>query len=38
MICYLEEDFFVGAGGPHNLEEILQTFREWVISTKIMNR
>ncbi len=26
--------YFAGAGGPHNLSEILHIFREWVIQQK----
>ena len=26
--------YFTGAGGPHNLAEILHVFREWVIQQK----
>jgi hypothetical protein len=29
--CRVEDGRFRGAGGPHNLLEILRIFREWVV-------
>lgn len=30
--CFVEEQTFKGAGGPHNLKEILEVFRKWANS------
>jgi elongation factor P hydroxylase len=32
FFCHVEGRKFEGSGGPHNLEEILETFRHWVES------
>jgi hypothetical protein len=29
LICKVENTQFIGSGGVHNLEELLQTFLEW---------
>ncbi len=32
--CFIEDGWFMGAGGPHNLPEIMQIFRNWVVEGK----
>jgi len=33
--CYIEEGMFKGCGGPSNLPEVLQIFRDWAESAEI---
>lgn len=32
--CFIEDNMFEGVGGPFNLPEILQIFRDWVESSQ----
>ncbi len=32
--CFIEDGWFMGAGGPHNLPEIVQIFRNWIAEGK----
>ena len=32
--CFVRDGWFMGAGGPHNLPEIVQIFRNWVTEGK----
>ena len=34
IACFVRDGGFMGAGGPHNLPEIVQIFRNWVTEGK----